>query len=130
MTLFEKIRHSEKMIFILVGASAAAVHESVMIMVVECFGVNPSAANLLGFFVAFFCSYLGHKKLTFKSSASINRSILKFFSVAALSFLCHYVIFYFLVYVLGTPYYVALPVALLIVAVLTFYISKRWVFKQ
>jgi putative flippase GtrA len=130
MKLLNRLRTSEKLIFLLVGACAAAVHECVMILLVEGFSIKPVLANWIGFIVAFIFSYFGHKTFTFKYNLTVGKSIFKFFIVALLSFLCNYIIFSFLLYFTSVPYYIALPIALLIVAVLTFYLSRQWVFKK
>ena len=52
-------------IFIAVGSAAALTHLTVVAVVVELFGLQPLAANVIGFCVAFLVSFTGHARFTF-----------------------------------------------------------------
>ena len=67
--------------FIFVGGSAFAVHFSIVSTVVPL-GVQPLAANVIGFLVAFGVSYVGHRNWTFPSTSSaLHGAVMRFFAV-------------------------------------------------
>ena len=61
--------------FLLVGATAAAVHFAVLALAVEGAHVPPLSANLIAFAVAFCVSFAGHYRLTFRHSGAHWRDI-------------------------------------------------------
>jgi putative flippase GtrA len=117
-------------IFLMVGASAALVHECVVIGLVECFEWRPLIANVAGFLIAFNVSYIGHKNFTFDSNAAHRSSLPKFALVAVWSFLVNQVLFFALLKWTTLAYSVALFIVLISVALLTYVLSHFWAFKQ
>ncbi len=119
--------------FLIVGASAACVHEGVVIGLVEWGGVQPLSANVGGFLSAFSVSYAGHRRFTFESHLESGgggwRSLPKFFLVAFAAFLLNQLLFYALLRWTALPYSVALFLVLMAVAAGTFFVSKWWAFK-
>ena len=59
--------------FLLVGATAAAVHFAVLALAVEGAHVPPLTANVFAFAVAFTVSFAGHYRLTFRHSGVAHR---------------------------------------------------------
>jgi putative flippase GtrA len=123
--------------FCAVGGTAAAVHEVIVIICVEYFGLLALQGNVVGFMCAFIVSYLGHSRFTFANisasnitSHSVHRTALpRFFAVAFISFMLNQTLFAALLYWRVLPYEMALFIVLLSVATLTFVLSKFWVFK-
>lgn len=117
--------------FLLVGGSAALVHLLVVAGLVPLFSMNPLWANIIGFLVAFQVSYFGHRYLTFQQQAAQTQhkqAMPKFFAVALGSFALNQGL-YALLLQTTLDYRVALFIVLLVVAVVTFVISKLWAFK-
>jgi putative flippase GtrA len=119
--------------FLLVGSTAAVVHETVVIACVECWQMDKLDANTVGFFIAFMVSYLGHRQLTFSQGNTVVpthcQALPRFFIVAFLSFLLNQALYAALLAYTVLPYALALCVVLLSVAVLTFVLGKLWAFK-
>jgi putative flippase GtrA len=119
----------QTMYFLVVGASAALVHEGVVIGLVEWCEWAPLMANVAGFLVAFNVSFLGHQRLTFNHRGSIKSSLPKFFLTALGAFLLNQLMFAALLRWTTLAYSVALFIVLATVAVITFGASKYWAFR-
>lgn len=62
--------------FLVVGAAAAGVHFTVLVIIVSTTAMTPAWANVMAFLVAFIVSFLGHFYLTFKHrTPAIDRAI-------------------------------------------------------
>jgi putative flippase GtrA len=116
--------------FLCVGASAALVHEGVVIGLVEGFDWSPLLANVAGFLLAFNVSFIGHQCLTFDHRAALKSSLPKFFLTAVGAFLLNQMMFYVLLKWTALAYSVALFIVLALVAIITFGVSKYWAFKS
>lgn len=121
--------------FGIVGISAAVVHYLVVIGLVEWGHVAPLLANVGGFVVAFWVSYFGHRHWTFFDAVATHTdgnhpSFLRFLLVAVLGFIMNEVQFYLLLRYFGLPYYFALALVVLTVAVLTYVLSRLWAFRK
>ncbi|MCF8195978.1 MAG: GtrA family protein [Polynucleobacter sp.] len=115
--------------FILVGGTAASIHLGVVVCLVELYSISPLQANLLGFFVSFCFSFLGQRFLTFRdSNKSLRASIPRYFIVASSAFALNETLFAITLHYLMIPYYFALGVVVLLVAVATYFASKYWAF--
>jgi putative flippase GtrA len=129
VSLIDKLPQSFK--FVIVGGIAASVHFLVVILLVELFNLNPLVANIIAFLVAFCVSFSGQRLFTFVSSnKSIKESLLPYFLISLTSFVCNEMLLSFAIYVLNLPYQIALFSVLIIVAVGTFFSSKRWAFAK
>jgi len=119
-------------IFIAVGSAAALTHLVVVALVVECAGLQPLAANVIGFGVAFFVSFAGHARWTFPVSPqrfAVARK--RFFAVACTGFVLNQTAYAEALNLFGPRYYLpALAAVLIGVAVATFLLSKLWAFAQ
>lgn len=115
--------------FALTGAVAAAVHMAAVLVLVEGLAVAPLRANLAGFFLAFLCSYAGHRRLAFRDQAPAHRHALpRFLLVALAGLVLNQLLFAFLLLRLGLPWPLALVLVLVLVAALTFRLSRVWAF--
>lgn len=121
--------------FGIVGLSAAAVHYWTVIGLVELAHISPLRANVGGFAVAFWVSYFGHRHWTFSDAvathaADTNSSFPRFLLVAVLGFCMNQLLFYLLLHYLAWPYYLALALVVLTVAVMTYVLSRLWAFRR
>lgn len=91
----------------------------------------PELANALGFVIAFFVSFAGHRLLSFKDAGTTVRTSLGRFAVTALAgFASNELIFTLLLRSAGLPALVALFIALVFAAGQTFLFSRFWAFRR
>ena len=115
--------------FVLVGGSAFVVHYFLVLLLVGRWSVLPLHANILAFCCAFWVSYFGHRRLTFQVGHGHWQTLPRFAMVALMSFALNQLLFALLLQDFpAIPYYVSLAIVLVVVAVLTFLISKFWAF--
>jgi putative flippase GtrA len=93
--------------------------------------VWPEVANAVGFVIAFFVSFAGHRLLSFKdTNTSLATSLRRFVVTALAGFASNEVVFIALLRGLGWPSLLALFVALLFAAGQTFVLSRFWAFRR
>lgn len=115
--------------FLAVGGSAALTHMGVFALVQH--QMLPELANALGFFIAFFVSFAGHRLLSFKDAAtSVGTSLGRFAVTALAGFASNELVFMLLLRGLGLPALLALFVALVFAAGQTFVFSRFWAFRR
>lgn len=114
-----------------VGLLAAAVHYWVVIGLVELLQIAPLKANVGGFSVAFWFSYIGHRHWTFAdhSPASAGSSFMRFLATALLGFFLNQFLFYLLLQHVRLPYFISLAIVVVVVAVMTYVLSRLWAFR-
>ncbi len=119
-------------IFIAVGTAAALTHLAVVAAVVELSGLQPLAANVIGFGVAFLVSFAGHARFTFPLSPErFAAARARFFAVACTGFVLNQAAYAEALHLFGPRYYLpALAAVLIGVAAATFLLSKLWAFAQ
>ena len=115
--------------FLLVGVSATAVHHLVVIVLVESSLLPPAVANVPGFATAWWVSYLGHRRFTFRSTRPHREVAPRFLAVALLAFAANQGMFVALLSFTRLHYVLALPLTLATVAAGTYVLSRRWAFK-
>lgn len=115
--------------FIAVGCMAAAVHLSVVVLLVGGLGWAPLVANVVGWLVAFGFSLTGHRLLTFRSRRPpLWRAARRFFAVSAVGFCVNEIAYAALLRLSGWRYDIVLAFVLVAVAVITYLVSSRWAF--
>jgi putative flippase GtrA len=115
--------------FLAVGGSAALTHMGVFALAQH--QMLPELANALGFCVAFFVSFAGHRLLSFKDAATSVATSLGRFAVTALAgFASNELIFSLLLRALDLPALLALFIALVFAAGQTFLFSRYWAFRR
>lgn len=115
--------------FIAVGCAAAFVHWCVVVGLVDRRGWHPLAANVLGWLVAFVVSFAGHHRLTFRDRAApLWASARRFFLVSACGFGVNEAVYACMLVWSGQRYDLVLAGVLLIVAGLTYLLSRHWAF--
>lgn len=116
--------------FILVGGAAAATHLMLVALLVHFIGIEPLVANVPAFLGAFVVSYNGHALFTFAAARARGWAVVgRYFVVASLSFAVNELLYAAALRWLGWNYLVCLVLVLLLVAVGTFVVSKKWAFK-
>lgn len=131
MTIVRWIRKLPQVaLFVLVGGGAATVHFLCVILLFELFGIAVLIANIFAFLVAFCFSFLGQHFLTFaQSNQAFFSALTRYFLIALLSFIANELLLLVALQYFDLSYLIALPVIVLLVAVGTFLVSKRWAFQ-
>ncbi len=119
---FELIR------FACTGLAAMMVH-FMMVAVLVPSGVQPLAANCVGFLVAFQVSFLGHSRWTFRTRSG-SRQYFRLFLVSAAGFALNESCYALLLETTPLDYRAALAAVLAGVAGGTYLTSKLWVFNN
>jgi putative flippase GtrA len=115
--------------FLAVGGAAALTH--MVVFALAQHQIWPELANALGFAVAFFVSFFGHRLLSFKDASTSVATSLKRFAVTALAgFASNELVFVALLRGLDVPALLALFVALVFAAGQTFVLSRFWAFRR
>lgn len=115
--------------FLAVGGTAALTHMAVFALAQH--QMWPELANALGFVVAFFVSFFGHRLLSFKdTSTSVTTSFKRFMVTALAGFSSNELAFVLLLRGLNMPPMLALFVALVFAAGQTFVLSRFWAFQR
>jgi putative flippase GtrA len=124
------MRLQSQLLFIAVGAAAAGVHLSVVWLLVHFGAMLPLVANPIGFFIAFWASFFGHRHGSFRREEphDLTRTLPRFASVAVAGFLVNEALYAALLAYTPLPYAVALFLVIGFVAVLTYFSSKYWAF--
>ena len=117
--------------FVTVGLGATLVHVAVYAGTIELLDTAPLSANALGFATAVTLSFLGHRSWTFRDRAgrSGRDALLRFWGVALLGFLLNTLFVQLVTGTLGWSYDWAIPPMVAITPVVTFLLSKFWVFR-
>lgn len=117
--------------FCFIGTCAAITHLSTVILLVELTRLSPLVANIGGFAVSFNVSYWGHRKRTFAGTQAAHKhAIPKLFLVSSCIFIANEFLFYLLLKHTRLPYFVSLTFVIILLAVITFLLSKVWVFRH
>lgn len=115
--------------FLVVGVAAALTHAAVFALARPL--LWPELANALGFGVAFFVSFFGHRRLSFHGTSTPFWPSLRRFAVSALAgFATNEAVFIALLRGLGWPSALALFAAMVAAAGQTFVLSRFWAFRR
>lgn len=118
----------EPLWFASVGVTALLLHLLLVSLRVPL-GLAPLLANVLAYLVAFQVSYWGHRLKTFEAGHLPHRQTLpRFFAVASLSFLLNEALYFILLHATALDYRMALLMVLVMVARVTFILSRLWAF--
>src|SRR5690554_37580 len=111
--------------FVATGCAAALTHWLVAVLCVRELGLAPLLANLAGWLVAFFVSFLGHYHFTFRHQRGPwARAAGRFFLVSALGFCINELAYAYLLHITAIRYDVLLAMILIGLAVLTFILGR------
>lgn len=115
--------------FLGIGGLAGLTHYAVALSLHGFARVTPGFANLAGFLAAFPVSYFGHRTLSFAASSIPHRHALpRLFVVSTLSFAVNQILLLSLLALTPLPLWIALAVVLVVVAFMTYVLSRGWVF--
>lgn len=115
--------------FALVGASAATVH--LLVFELTRHAILAELANLAGFLVAFFVSFMGHRWLSFRGTGTgVQQSLQRFIVTAVAGFMTNEFCFALALHVAGWPEWPSLALGLLLAAGQTFLLARWWAFRQ
>lgn len=115
--------------FLAVGGTAAATHVAVFSLAMP--HLWPELANALGFVIAFFVSFGGHRWLSFSDTSTPVGTSLGRFALTALSgFACNELVFVLLLRALHWNEHLALISALVLAAGQTYLLSRFWAFRR
>jgi len=115
--------------FLAVGTAAALTHLAVFTLARHA--VWAEVANPLGFIVAFWVSFWGHRRLSFRdASATVGQSLWRFGVTALTGFAGNEIFFVLCLRVLHWQPTLAWFVAALLAAALTFVLSRFWAFRR
>jgi len=115
--------------FLVVGATAAAVHMVVFMLATPY--MWPELANAAGFCVAFVVSFAGHRFLSFSDAdTGLWQSLRRFAATALAGFAANEVMFMALLRALHLPDWLALFFALVFASAQTFLLSRFWAFRR
>lgn len=109
--------------FGLVGGGATVVDLAVATFCLHVWAQSEHLATTIGFFVAFWVSFFGHRYVTFQSHGKISH----FFLVALVGLAVRNVLLSGLLW-LGLTGLLPIVIATLAVTILTYILSKFWVF--
>jgi putative flippase GtrA len=115
--------------FAIVGVAAAFTHFIIFALARHI--TWPEAANAVGFIVAFWVSFFGHRKLSFTDTSTTAKQSLWRFALTALAGFIGNEIFFVLGYrMLHWSAFLAWFVATLLAAGQTFVLSRLWAFRR
>ena len=115
--------------FVAVGGAAALTHLSIFALAQHW--MWPEAANAVGFGIAFFVSFFGHRLLSFQDSGvALGQSLARFGATALLGLAVNEFIFSVLLRLANWPSLLALFSALVLTAAQTFVLSRFWAFRR
>lgn len=115
--------------FGLIGVSAMLAHFLLVSVLLVPLGMRPLVANVVAYLLAFQVSYWGHRVKTFEAGhLPHSQTLPRFFTVATLSFLLNEALYFLLLHFTTLDYRIALLIVLFTVAVVTFVLSRLWVF--
>jgi putative flippase GtrA len=114
----------------LVGVLASVVHAAISLVLHEYFSIAPFTAHACGFFGGLITAYLGHYHYSFKDDGRHRSRFPRFVITSLTGFALHQGGVWYLVSQLGWDYStLALPVLMLTIPLVTFLLSKFWVFR-
>lgn len=117
--------------FVAVGCVAAAVHWLTVVVLVESVVWHPLVANVGGWLLAVGVSFAGHHRLSFRGhGAPVGRSMRRFFLVSATGFAVNETAYALALNWSGLGYELLLAGVLVVVAFMTWLLSRHWVFRH
>ncbi len=116
--------------FAITGGLATATHATVFVACIEWLGMDPVPAVVPAFVVALAVSYGLNYRWTFAANGPHRVMLPRFIAVAMNGFLLNLFITWLVVDVWGGWYGYALLVAVAVVPLITFALSRYWVFRE
>lgn len=115
-------------LFCLIGGAAAAAHFAGTVVCVIALRWPPMLANCIGYAAGLATSYGGQSRITFRRSRGHGEPVGRFVVSSLSGFALNSALFSAMLHWTLLDYRLALAIALLITAIVTFIILDRWVF--
>jgi len=123
------VRPREGFWVLVVGTAAAATHAAVFWLAQHA--MLAEVANAVGFIVAFFVSFFGHRCLSFQDAGTgVGQSLARFAPTAIAGVIVTEAVFALLLRGALWPSWLALFTAMLVAAAQTFVLSRYWAFRR
>lgn len=116
--------------FGIVGLFATITHFVVLTSMLSLVQAGPVIANTVAYVLALGVSFLGHHFWTFRASAPLLPTFLRFFGVSVFAFLTSTLILVFLIQKIKMSDPVAAFLSIAAVPIITFAASRVWVFRS
>ncbi len=115
--------------FAVVGAIATAIHAAVFALLIEATRVDPVAATVVAFAVAFVAGFALNRRWTFGSRAHPVAQLPRYLAAQLAGLALSASIMYVSVHVQRWSPYAGLALSIVLVPPLTFALSRWWVFR-
>lgn len=116
--------------FVAIGATNNAVSYLLFALFVHVGGMNPVVAVTITYALGMVISFIGNRRLTFRHSGRIRATVVKFLVANAVGYGVNVLILHEFVSVLGFPALVVQLFAIAVVACITFFSMRLWVFRE
>ncbi len=114
--------------YVMIGLISAAIHLSVVVLLVQDFMWAPLSANVLGFLTALQMSYWGNRRFTFRETVVRHHvAFSRLLLLQTILFVTNESLFSLLL-MWHVPYILALVMVLALLPIVAFISLKRWVF--
>ena len=115
--------------FALVGATATAVHAAVFALLVETTPIDPVAATVVAFVVAFACGFVLNRRWTFDSRADPMAQLPRYLAAQLAGLGLSAAIMAYAVHARDWSPYVGLALSIVMVPPVTYPLARWWVFR-
>lgn len=115
--------------FAVAGAIATAIHAAVFALLIEATRIDPVAATVAAFSVAFLAGFALNRVWTFGSRADPLAQLPRYLAAQLAGLACSAAIMYVSVHAQRWSPYVGLALSIVLVPPLTFALSRWWVFR-
>ncbi len=116
--------------FATVGLAATATHATVAMIAHQLGHASPLVSNLAGYLSAVMISYLGHSVFTFETDAFRGAQFLRFVAASVAVLVLNQGVMFACANLLSIPFNFALAITIVSAPVISFIISKLWVFVE
>ena len=93
-------------------------------------GFFPELSNFIGYFIVIFISYFLNKKYTFRSEGSYKKNLTRFILSMLIAYLFNLLTFEIFYRILSVNIYLSQIYAVVVYALIGYFLSKKWVFKK
>jgi putative flippase GtrA len=116
--------------FVVIGATNNVVSYILFAVLVHLGGMDPVAAVTITYALGMIISFLGNRRLTFRHTGHVGRTIAKFVAVNAVGYAVNVAILRLFVHGLGLSPLIVQLFAIVVVASITFFSMRLWVFRD
>ena len=128
--MIEAVLADRRARFILIGGAATLVHALMLGLLVEGAGLEPTPANLLAFISAFLVSYVGHKQVTFRSSAPHTQALPRFLLAALAGLFVNVALFAVFADMFGVHYWIVFALVIVTAPFVVYVVSRDYAFQD